>query len=159
MGTPTYDPIQTVLLGSPAASVTFSSIPATWTDLILVCNPISASGNIWVRLNGDTAANYSRTWLYGDGTSAVSNRVASETLAYLSPSVLTATSLMLETHFLSYANTSINKTLLTRFNDTGTTTGIDVNLWQSTAAINSILITAGGFGTGTKFTLFGIKAA
>ena len=57
----TYTPIATQTLGSAAASVTFSSIPQGYTDLVLVDNVKSASGagdsELDVRFNGDSGSN------------------------------------------------------------------------------------------------------
>jgi hypothetical protein len=39
----TYTPIASITLGATATSVTFSSIPSTYTDLILVMNGSSTS--------------------------------------------------------------------------------------------------------------------
>ncbi len=60
----TYDPIGNVITTSGQSSVTFSSIPSTYTDLRLVGNQIqnNSSGGgtqqLWVRFNGDTGTNY-----------------------------------------------------------------------------------------------------
>ena len=39
----TYEPIATTTLGSAQATVTFSSIPGTYTDLVLITNSRSDS--------------------------------------------------------------------------------------------------------------------
>lgn len=163
----TYDPIATQTLGSPAASVTFSSIPATYTDLILVIQAAGATTAIDCRLqfNGDTGANYSYTYLTGNGTAASSARVTGATYAQIeyngSPSAtLGATTTI--AHLLNYSNTTTNKTVLSRSNNaTAQGTDLVVGLWRSTVAINSILIipNLGNWAIGSKFTLFGIKAA
>jgi hypothetical protein len=66
----TYEPIETQTLGSAAASVTFSSITGSYTDLILVSSistTHTATTSLVIQLNGDTATNYSNTRLLGDG--------------------------------------------------------------------------------------------
>jgi hypothetical protein len=72
---PTYEPIATTTLGTAAASITFSSIPATYTDLrlVVVAKAVSAS-TLDVRFNNDSGTNYSKTEISGDGSSAVSFR-------------------------------------------------------------------------------------
>jgi hypothetical protein len=57
MPTPTYTPLATVTLGTTAASVTFSSIPATYRDLIFVLSGLGGSANITLRYNGDSGSN------------------------------------------------------------------------------------------------------
>ena len=76
----TYTPIYAQTLSSATSSITFSNIPTTFTDLVLVFNGTrSAAGETNLRFNDDTASNYSRTFLYGDGTSAVSGRQSNTT--------------------------------------------------------------------------------
>jgi hypothetical protein len=64
MPTNTYVALATQTLGSAAASVTFSSIPATYTDLVLITSVQNNSGGnraMQIILNADTATNYSGT--------------------------------------------------------------------------------------------------
>jgi hypothetical protein len=67
----TYTPIATTTLGSAATSYTFTSIPTTYTDLILIVNAKNASTGSYPKMqvgNGsvDTGNNYSRTYLTGN---------------------------------------------------------------------------------------------
>jgi hypothetical protein len=158
----TYQPIATQTLGSATASVTFSSIPSTYTDLVIVVNgTMSASENsLGMRVNGDTGSNYSSTAIYGDGVSAASLRQVNDTKMYLgrATSVNNSTSLI---YVQNYSNTTTNKTVLSRGNSTAIVMGT-VSLWRSTAAITSITISdyaSSNFNTGSTFTLYGIKAA
>ena len=77
----TYTPLQTTTLGSSQASVTLSGISGSYTDLVVV---ISAQGtsagndqDINMTFNSDTATNYSRTRLYGNGSNASSSVLSS----------------------------------------------------------------------------------
>jgi len=158
----TYVPIATQTLGSATASVTFSSIPSTYQDLVLVCNGIrSAAAVTAVQLNGDTASNYSQTLLSGNGSSASSSRntsVGNGVLDYTGNTTNPSTTVA---HFLNYANTNTYKTFLSRANNASDFVGAYVNLWRSTAAINSIYIYAGSgtFNAGSTFNLYGIASA
>jgi len=158
----TYTPIATTTFVSAQASYTFSSIPSTYTDLVLVSNLISpSSGSLYIRVNSDTATNYSRTNLYGNGTTVTSDRASSETLSYVYPGAIGASPTTLITTFNNYSNATTNKTWITRANDTTLDVSAVVALWRSTAAINTILfaINTGTMGIGTTFTLYGITAA
>jgi hypothetical protein len=159
----TYDKIESRTLGSATSTVTFSSIPGTYTDLVIVFN---ASGSTYVnsiiRLNGDTATNYSSTRLYGNGTAASSARFTSETFAYIGD--LTTTICTTIVQIFNYANTTTFKTFISR--SSAAAGGLDANagLYRKTplAAITSVdLIAASGatFTIGSTFTLYGIKAA
>ena len=72
----TYQPIETqTVSGTSTSTVTFSSIPQTYTDLVLV-SAITQSADVsnYLRFNSDTGTNYSRTRLVGTGSSATSVR-------------------------------------------------------------------------------------
>jgi hypothetical protein len=160
----TYEPIATQTLGSAAASVTFSSIPGTYTDLIIICNfgGSSAGQDFTFRYNGDTGSNYSDTRMYGDGTNAISNRNSSAT-RITADSVGVSTSLQAfdTIQIMNYANTTTYKTCLVRVADAAKSTEATVGLWRNTAAITQVdlAMTAGNLLSGSTFTLYGIKSA
>jgi hypothetical protein len=167
----TYEKIATNTLGSAAASVTFSSISGSYTDLVLVVSGAMASGSgtfaFW-QANGDTATNYSYTTLHGVSSSAYSDRVTNSsqpTLNYYSDMSTTLGQSVMVATWLNYSNTTTFKTTLVRSgNATGSAypgTSAIVGMWRSTAAITSLAIKANGvnFATGSTFTLYGIKSA
>lgn len=159
----TYTPIATTTLGSTTQSYTFSSIPSTYTDLVLITNMKVASGqdNICVRLNGDTGTNYSYTRIKGNGSSAGSDRGTNGTQALIGNESNAQFTTEI-THFMNYANSTTYKTILARSNATDSEVVAWVNLWRSTSAITSILVRSaggGGFVSGSTLTLYGIAAA
>ena len=161
----TYVAIATNTLGSATASVTFSSIPATYTDLVLVVNAIAATttdGSITLRFNSDSSSNYSYTRILGLGSGTpISSRGTSTTLIFagiISNSVLGTTLIQLN----NYANTTTYKNTLARSGKADSYVSADVGLWRSTAAITSIVLAINdnnNFATGSTFTLYGILAA
>ena len=161
----TYEPIATTTLGSTATSYTFSSIPSTYTDLILVVRAaLNSAGDIYVQFNVDGSSNYSVTTLYGTGTTAASTRFSNQTQALIAyygnlTSTLGNTNQIVQIQ--NYANTTTNKTFISRGNNAGSGVDANVGLWRSTAAINSIKInnSASTFSVGSTFTLYGIAAA
>jgi hypothetical protein len=160
----TYTPIATsTVTGSSTTTVTFSSIPATYTDLIVISNYKSVSNNyLMMRFNGDTGNNYSRTEVQGTGSSISNFNGSNEPYAYIS-SVYAPTGEMATfiSHIMNYANTTIFKSLISRGNNITTGTSAVINMWRSTSAIDTILLTpiGTGFDIGSTFTLYGIKAA
>ena len=163
----TYEAIATNTLGSAAASVTFSSISGTYTDLVLVFNG-AASGTVDLLMrvgNGsvDTGSNYSATYLYGSGSVAGSYRYTTQTSLYLDYSAALTTTFesVYLMNLMNYANTTTYKTILVRPNTPSRYVEAGVGLWRSTSAINTIELrpTSGTFATGSTFTLYGIKAA
>jgi hypothetical protein len=167
----TYTPIATTTLGSNTTTVTLSSIPSTYTDLILVINTGNASGSssaIRSRINGDTGSNYSETYLDGNGTNAVSARDTSNTTIPLGWRVSAGSTIDSNfiLQYMNYSNTTTYKTVLIRTNNANQGTDANVALWRSTSAINSLSFVIGGFGAstgdflaGSTFTLYGISAA
>ena len=161
----TYEPIATTTLGSATASVTFSSISSAYTDLVLVvtANVTGAAVEIQVG-NGsiDTGSNYSRTLIYGDGSSAASIRDSNQTKTYATVGDTTSNFGVARINFFNYSNTSVYKTLLIRSDNAPGATVATVSLWRSTSAINTIKITgvsAANMAAGSTFTIYGIKAA
>lgn len=166
----TMIPIATSTLATAAASVTFSSIPATYTDLVLVVaslNNTATNTSFQFQVgNGsvDTGTNYSLTELFGTGSAASSDRASNDTAAYLNgPGIGTSTNIpnLYITNLMNYSNTTTYKTFLGRGGSAEKNLVATVNLWRSTAVINTIKIfqSANNMATGSTFTLYGIKAA
>lgn len=157
----TYEPIATTT-STGISIITFSSVPSTYTDIILVgvgYESNTATGNfVTIRVNSDNGTNYSRTILRGNGSSAISARVSNETGWYVdmytNPSNFTC-------HFMNYSNTTTNKTMLSRYSNASTLVAANTNLWRSTSAITTITLqsSAGSNTLSGTFTLYGIKAA
>lgn len=162
----TYEPIATQTASGSSATISFTSIPSTYTDLVLVIDgegtSTGASQNVTFRFNGETAStNYSETYLRGTGSAAQSGRYSE---SYL-PSAGAWFSGRRYNHVvnvMNYSNSSTYKTSLVRTNWAGGDVAAIVVLWRATpAAINqmNINIDNGNFASGSTFTLYGIKAA
>jgi hypothetical protein len=161
----TYEPIATTTLGSSAASYTFSSIPSTYTDLVLIVNggATSATYAFKMQVNGDTATNYSDTSLSGNGTAASSSRNTANTSMRSEANPTTTLNNVWIANFMNYANATTYKTVLTRGNNASAFVTANVNLWRSTSAITSIKVffdaSSSNILSGTSLTLYGIAAA
>lgn len=161
----TYTPIATTTANGSISTYTFTSIPSTYTDLVLVCNTsTAASYNLNVLVgNGsiDSGANYSDTYLIGDGSSATSGRHSNANAIQTSYSNANALGNQI-IQFFNYANTTTYKTIISRASQAGTNASAYVGLWRSTSAINQIQVLATGsnnFTAGSTFTLYGIASA
>jgi len=170
----TYTLIEAKTLASSAASVIFSAIPATYTDLVLKWSArTDASGSqydsIYMKFNGNSA-NYSRTTLRGNGATASSQQASSQTEAniLISASAPTGTSNTfsnVEIYIPSYT-VSQNKPFSSfSAQENNTTTAFifgNANLWSNTSAITSIALTpeiGPNFVSGSSFYLYGISNA
>jgi hypothetical protein len=160
----TYTPIATTTLGSAVATVTFSSISGSYTDLVLISNIKGSTGNnTRMTFNNDASALYSNTALSGSGTTAFSRRdsgVNSLRLDWESANPTTDFNIHI-TNVQNYANTTTFKTALTRSGAAAYGTDALVGLYRSTSAITrlDVITTSGNFAIGSTFTLYGIASA
>lgn len=166
-----YELISTTILGANTTSVTFSSIDTTTYKHLQVraavrSTRVNDSDNAFMRVNGDTGANYAWHKLYGNGTSALSTAItstgsyrftidaANDAANIFSPAVI---------DILDYANTNKYKTIRGASGKRGSTTVYDVALtsgvWMSTTAVTSLefVVQSGQYATGSRFSLYGIK--
>jgi hypothetical protein len=160
--TSTYEKIATTTLGSSQANVTFSSIPATYTDLVLISNvKLTTSGGEYIayQLNSNTSVVYSSTYLYGTGSSALSGRVFDEASGRFGNGGTGDFEVNI-TNFNNYSNSTTYKTVISRSNVVGSYTLCYISLWRDTSAINSIKLfpASANWASGSTFTLYGIKA-
>jgi len=160
----TYVAIATQTLGSAAASVTFSSIPGTYTDLVLVCNTIAAGAqNILLRFNSDTGTNYSYTRLIGDSAGATSARESSinQLNLYRASANLNNQRVTTILQIMNYSNTTTYKTMISRGAAGAEETNAQVSLYRSTSAITSLVfdVFTTNFSAGSTFSLYGVLNA
>ena len=153
----TYEKIASTTAAGGSTSVTLSSIPATYTDLVLVASGSnSAQTDFKVRFNSDTNTNYSNTALYSDGSTTSSFKESNVTFCSLQFASSGTNIITIN----NYSNTTTYKSILSRINVTPYVMAI-VSLYRSTSAINSItcFVTSGSYNAGTTFTIYGILKA
>lgn len=174
MATNTYVALDKVTIsGSSTTSVTFSSIPSTYTDLVIVAStrdnrPSSVDDGLSFRFNSDSGSNYSETFIYGTGSTSANVRTTNSTFGnvrYIPGSTATTGDLSTTIiHLMNYSNTTTYKTLLSRSGSASSTVAANVNLWRSTSAINQITFYGGSpttgyvFTAGSTFSLYGIAS-
>lgn len=169
----TYNLIASNTLTTSAASVTFSAIPNTFTDLVLRVsvrtNVASTQSNLAVEFNSDTSSIYSARFLFMTGQTAYSQGWTGDTYlrTYGNAVGNTATSNTFsnfELYLPSYTATQ-NKPIatfgVTENNSTNDATiTATANLYRSTSAISAIRFFANdssSFVSGSSFFLYGIK--
>lgn len=163
----TYTPIASVTLSDAQSSVTFSNLPQTYTDLVIRSNFTNSTSATVVQmtLNGDTGTNYSRWQLWGNGSGTGDMKQTSQN-AFAIGYWQTGTGNQIQSivNLMSYANTTIYKGWLARWNQVA---GIDNSAtastgnWQNTAAVTSITLSAssGNIVAGSTFDIYGISSA
>ena len=163
----TYEPIATTTLSTAASSITFSSIPATYTDLkVVFIGTVTEPGEVlYYRFNSDSGSNYSVTQLWTSGSTINSRRLDSATQLSTSYgySLQGTNPQMIYFDVFSYAGSTNKTTLGSHAGDNNGAGGFDstVGLWRNTSAITSIFLFCSylTFKTGTTATLYGIKNA
>jgi hypothetical protein len=166
----TYQLISSNVLTSSAASVTFSSIPSTYTDLVLRYSARNDDTTtiLLVRFNGDTATNYSNTILRGSGSAASSlsyntTRTSLFQQDGIEPSTMVANTFNNAEIYIPSYTVSQNKPMssftVTEDNSTTAYMSAIADLWRNTAAITSINLSSNGgnIAAGSSFYLYGIK--
>lgn len=165
--------ISSQTLGSAAATVTFSSIPGTYSNLVLSYtargDTAATSVGVALNFNGDTAADYNEQVGFINNTfNSAGNSSGNTAFGPLGVPAATATSKYAGTNkveIYNYANTTFFKNVLglqTLFANTTLGSGQfeeSAGQWLSTAAISSISIkpTSGNFIAGSTFQLYGLQ--
>jgi hypothetical protein len=167
----TYTLISSVTVGSGgAASVEFTSIPATYTDLViklsarLTTSPESSPwSSVYVSLNG-SGSSFAYKLLYGSGSSAASQSGTTQ-IAWVDSSDATASTFgNAEIYIPNYAGSnykSISTDFVTENNSTAALMGLNATLWSNTAAITSFAVApaSGNFTQYSTAYLYGISNA
>jgi hypothetical protein len=169
--------ISSQTLGSSAASVTFSSIPSTYTDLVLrtsVRESTSAQADdIYIVFNGNTSSVYSYTYINAsNATVSSSNSVTqgapstsvtfsdtSEGTSYTANTFASG-----ELYIPNYTSTSsrpISSVGMTENNNAQAGMQLNAILYRGTSAITSMALTlgSGSFAQYSTFALYGIKSS
>ncbi len=158
----TYEPISTLNVSSGTASVTFSSIPSTYDDLVLISRPIllgANNQNVEMTFNGDTGNNYFEETIYLQTNARGMDYTPS--LPALRINYAGTEPFFSRINIMGYKQTTFRKAILVQKQDRAYCM-LRGALWDNTSAITSITIKPQGtteFDTGTVFTLFGIAGA
>jgi hypothetical protein len=170
----TYTLISSQVLASSASSVTFSSIPATYTDLVLrISTRGSLAGyftNQYITFNSDTATNYSDTYLYSDSTTGGSAKDTNTSIGYVSltdGSSADANNFgSAEIYIPNYNSSTYKPYSVTSVYENNASINLYGNwvlagLWRNTSAVTSINVSSEGTGyyflANSSFYLYGIK--
>jgi hypothetical protein len=162
----TYEAISTTTISSTTATITLSSIPGTYTDLVLVVTAKSSNAaDIWIRVNSDSGSNYQYAVLTGDGSSAGASKASSQSNGLLTDYNATPSSdnnHVAICQFNSYASTNNRKNMISRASRAAAGIDFVLSTWNDTSAITSLTLRFNStptFDADTVVSLYGIKAA
>lgn len=170
----TYTLIASNTLSSSAASVSFSAIPNTFTDLVLRLSARSSNAGrndvVNMEFNANSSALYSTTILYGQGggggLGSLRNSNATYTRIgyYISGDTTTSSTFGSQEFYIPNYTASQNKAISgfgVSENDASVQDlAVTAGLFRDTTAISSIkltLLTGPNFMSGSSFFLYGIK--
>jgi hypothetical protein len=160
----TYVLISSNTVGSGGvASVTFSSIPATYTDLKLSYSMRNTAFWSSISFNG-SSANFSSRWINGNG-SAVNSGTRTDNTEFVLGELSTYTANTFtngDIYIPNYASANYKSFSIDAVNENNATlayTHLGTGLWSNGAAITSITITpsSGNILEYSTFYLYGIK--
>jgi hypothetical protein len=165
--------IEVKTLASAVASVTFSTIPQTYTDLKLLISSKSSEGsqsaNYWIQFNSDTGANYTNKRIYSGATTAASDNgntgINGISAGFIPGDIANTTSTFsnCEIYIPNYAGSATKSVSCDSSSEGNQTSGVWLNtaagLWNNTAAITSLTIAVTGASQtiGSTFYLYGIS--
>jgi hypothetical protein len=167
----TYKLISSVTVGSGGtASINFTSIPQTYTDLIVkISGRTTEAANfttLVLTFNGN-ATSYSHRFIQGNNSVAASSQglsVTSLNLGYINGSNSTASTFgNMEIYIPNYTsanNKSVSVDAIQEINSTNNSVlWLNAGLWAQTTSINQITLTpaGGNFAQYSTASLYGIK--
>lgn len=162
MPTPTYEPIATVTATGGTSILIMSSIPQSFTDLVLIVNGNNnVDDEFRLRFNNDAGLNYRVLFVYGSSGGVSSSEYVGTNYAQIGGIYSTGTRTgQVMANIFSYSNGNINK-VVSSIASSGNYIQFRTNTWRSTAVITQIdaFLAGGTFTNPTTFTLYGIKAA
>jgi len=167
MPTATYEKIQTYTAASAQDTITFSSIPSTYTDLILISHIVPVNNGaayLGIRFN-DSASGYVFGGSYWTGGSSTTRGVYGGTdsqIEIIGNQFQSFGAFTVHSDIFDYISTSVYKTALTHIRTVDNTSRSLATTWTSTNAISKITIKtniAACIGSGSMFTLYGILRA
>ena len=165
----TFELIASSTVGSGGAgSIVFSSIPSTYTDLVLklsIRSEGTSTNAVLLQLNG-SSANGSIKAIEGNGSAASSWTDTSSYAGNIPPSTYTASTFSNnEVYIPNYAgstNKSSSVDSVTENNATAALADLQANLWSNTAAVTSITLNRNGTNNFAQYStayLYGVKNA
>lgn len=148
-----------------SATITFSSIPATFQHLQIRFNIRTGSSGtlLYMRINGDTGSNYANHYIEGNGASVSASGFSATDKIYFPAEGHNTQPYAGIVDIHDYVSTTKNKTVraFDGFDANGSgQVGLMSGLWINTAAVNSVtFVLQSNFSTDTTFALYGIKGA
>jgi len=149
-----------------ATSIDFTSIPSTYTDLIIKISARADAGQFAELIFNGSTTGYSNIRIEGDGSTAYSNSRSDDLIQFLNGTSTTANTFgNAEIYIPNYTSSnykSFSQDFVAENNATSTTVSLWAGLWSNTAAITSISLDPQGTAKFVQYStayLYGVKNA
>jgi hypothetical protein len=166
----TYTPIYTQVASGSSGTIVFNNIPQNFTDLYLllsVRSTASATGtDCWGQINGNNSNVYSTTRLLGNGSSASSDRQASQNVyrigdqngASSTANTFTSQSIYIPNYRLTQVKSIVTESVQEANATTSYFAMLNAHLFSSGTPITSLTFISGSgnFAANSTFSLYGI---
>lgn len=150
--------LASITLQSSSASVSFTSIPSSYRDLIIVINGgVTGSLTAQLRFNNDSGSNYSHVSAAAGNDNSVYTTSGTTTFVNPAPDFGVSSSFDIVYNVFDYAMTDRHKTIVTRFGMSAQSPNMVAVRWASTSAINAVTLSASAnaFAAETNISLYG----
>lgn len=149
--------IASLTLQAATTTVTFSGIPNTYRDLLLVTNHLGTANSTGgeLRFNLDSTASYSRVFFFSLGSGGGAGSGSGMTSADIFfPRTIAGLATF---QMLDYAVTDKHKVVLNRTDASDYACWVGAARWAKTEAINTVSLTpgTGQWAAGATFSLYG----
>lgn len=150
--------LATITLQQNSSTVTFSGIPNTYRDLIVVCDfTTDAIGDIYMRFNGATSG-YTNVQASGSGSAVAAGTYNTDVIRLMFYAQTSTSRGSMIADIMDYAQTNKHKTVIGRVNNPLQGVDVGAGRWASTDAVNTVSILGNGpriFLSGSTFSLYG----
>jgi hypothetical protein len=162
----TYQIIASVTVGAGGtANITFTSIPATYTDLVILYSTrAESSGTSWINITLGSGGTYSKRYLYGNGAGSVNSGTG--VFAINQEQGYTANTYsngeMYIPNYLSSATKFVMADSVSERDSAGGEVVFGSNSWSGTSAVSTIVLTTDGATDWEQYStayLYGISNA
>ena len=155
----TYEPIATTTGSGSISVIEFTSIPNTYTDLVLIFKGDTSGGVAYLRFNDDSGANYATNILWhSDNYTTQATYGTAYTFVIPTDSGGPSNPVQQNINIQGYKNTNTFKSILSRANVTNKGIHCASLIWRSTSAITKVSLYGGATYGAYTATLYGIKA-
>ena len=161
----TYESIASTTLGSTQSTISFSNIPQTYNDLVVVLHgrssSTSSSALVAIECNGVTDTAFYSSLRLQVNTAASCQQITTVARVGRVPSATDTSSTFghVIVNIFSYSANNVKKTMLSEYTEPTEEIGAGVSLYDSISPITSLLLRpqSGSWVAGTSVTLYGIK--